>query len=1176
MKVLHKRSTSNNLPTGETLKQGEIAVNYSNADPFLSIRKEDGSYVRISSDEKWNESVANVDKKLADYLPKSGGTMTGSIVIGAATSFGVASDGNFYLGHPSYPVKIRGSVVAVNNHTVLHSGNIGNYKAGSASTADDSSNLGGIAASDYALKKDYLSTSGGKLTGDVQCSEGVDIMSHLSTSWAAIAFNADHIGFGVVTSPTKIRGSQLVYHNGSNEYPIIHSGNIGDYKAGSATKLVNANGYTYATSYNGDKIAVFGDGTAQNGYKTYLDGTSITLRYGAACATGFILNSSGNVTIGDSDLAGTSEYFNVKNLIGAYSSRSNGPVSKLNIHEYTTTAGANGIRLFVSSNTTNYVNTRPLILQNDYGNVLIGTSTDNGTKLYVSGDTRFDGETKINGSMRFYGKTNLSADMYINNQSVGGLNFTWSDGVSKFFIGDKVGIGTTNPVTKLQIDGEGEILRLSNPNNNAVGINFYRGGNTAWSIVNETGCLYFRDKYSNTDRVIMYEESQGGHVAFAGSINTAGGITTAGGSTINGLLDVKNTTGGIRFTQTQNNNVGVLYYSGESNWRVTDNGWSASYAIIHEGNSAHTHSYLPLNGGTIESSDWGGQLTLKRKVSSGDVILTFANNEGALGYIGFNQKDTPFFMSVAGGVNNLIHSGNIGSQTVTQAWRIGNKSQGGDVNTCLSGGGAAFNYGSNEQWVNTPTGLLYGSVIQLNSRASDSLSAQFAWDVVHNSTANTTDALWFRAADTNGYTNSKWKQVAFIGDHSHPENYDANAIRTKNTVLAAPNGSDGKATFRALVAADLPSHSHSDYLPKSGGIMTGAIVIGTATSLGVASDGNFYLGHPSYPVKIRGTSVVINDNTVLHTGNSAHTHDYIPITTSFEASNGGGSAKLTLTSISSTVDYLSMYVASNTGTNTKVRPLIIQNGYGNVGIGNIVAPAEKLEVEGTVKATTFKKTDGTEVSYVGHGHDLSTMINGLEEGTSNATANDYIVAQYAGGGTTTTSYYRRKLSAVFGALSKSNVTNALGYTPMSTAGGTFTGGVTGTSFSAATFSATTAFYQTSDETLKDFYDEIDVDFEKLKKIPKKYYKWKSNPNGALEIGTSAQKVQELYPELVGKGEKLSVDYSKLSVIALKAIDVLNDKFEAENNRLKDENQALRKENESLRNEIELIKKHLGL
>lgn len=41
--------------------------------------------------------------------------------------------------------------------------------------------------------------------------------------------------------------------------------------------------------------------------------------------------------------------------------------------------------------------------------------------------------------------------------------------------------------------------------------------------------------------------------------------------------------------------------------------------------------------------------------------------------------------------------------------------------------------------------------------------------------------------------------------------YDATASRTANTVLAAPNGSAGPASFRALVAADIPS---LNYVPK--------------------------------------------------------------------------------------------------------------------------------------------------------------------------------------------------------------------------------------------------------------------------------------------------------------------------------------------------------------------------
>lgn len=44
-----------------------------------------------------------------------------------------------------------------------------------------------------------------------------------------------------------------------------------------------------------------------------------------------------------------------------------------------------------------------------------------------------------------------------------------------------------------------------------------------------------------------------------------------------------------------------------------------------------------------------------------------------------------------------------------------------------------------------------------------------------------------------------------LGNHTHSNYYSSSTSRTANTVLAAPNGSDGTASFRKLVAADLPT-----------------------------------------------------------------------------------------------------------------------------------------------------------------------------------------------------------------------------------------------------------------------------------------------------------------------------------------------------------------------------------
>lgn len=52
-----------------------------------------------------------------------------------------------------------------------------------------------------------------------------------------------------------------------------------------------------------------------------------------------------------------------------------------------------------------------------------------------------------------------------------------------------------------------------------------------------------------------------------------------------------------------------------------------------------------------------------------------------------------------------------------------------------------------------------------------------------------------------------------LTNHSHSEYYSSDISRSANTVLAAPNGSSGRATFRRLVAADIPT---LDYISKKG------------------------------------------------------------------------------------------------------------------------------------------------------------------------------------------------------------------------------------------------------------------------------------------------------------------------------------------------------------------------
>ena len=84
------------------------------------------------------------------------------------------------------------------------------------------------------------------------------------------------------------------------------------------------------------------------------------------------------------------------------------------------------------------------------------------------------------------------------------------------------------------------------------------------------------------------------------------------------------------------------------------------------------------------------------------------------------------------------------------------------------------------------------------------------------------------------------------------------------------------------------------------------------------------------------------------------------------------------------------------------------------------------------------------------------------------------------------------------------------------------------------------FYESSDEKLKTILNPIKVDLEDLTKLRKVYFLWKNQSDKKLQIGTIAQDVQKLFPELVGTDDSdyLSVAYDKLSIVALAAIDEL--------------------------------------
>ena len=108
-------------------------------------------------------------------------------------------------------------------------------------------------------------------------------------------------------------------------------------------------------------------------------------------------------------------------------------------------------------------------------------------------------------------------------------------------------------------------------------------------------------------------------------------------------------------------------------------------------------------------------------------------------------------------------------------------------------------------------------------------------------------------------------QVLHAGNYTS-YTYSSTASRTANYVLAAPNGSAGAATFRKLVAADLPSHTHAYTVPQAITIQTGStkqshITLQTLMTWLITTKG--YITSNTERSLILATSWQYSDNDIL-------------------------------------------------------------------------------------------------------------------------------------------------------------------------------------------------------------------------------------------------------------------------------------------------------------------------
>lgn len=720
-----------------------------------------------------------VTSALSGYLPKSGGTISGSLQIGedsntaynylklVRSGHSLALNCNPYGGYITYNDGVNNSVfrlqnggATLNDNTILHSGNIGDYKAG------DSDKLGGQSASLYVYTKTItedindielygtrsfvisLSSSAVNVPTAVNSGDGIYIAGYdtgfmilssysqdkllyrrgmnklaggsiVTNDWKTIAFtdsnvasadyasNAGTLGgyranygknkpWGTIPVITETgymdvgRHFEFHYDNttGSdystvlmctgNYSNIVHlpstSGTLAltTDTVAAANRIITTDKRIVVESSVDDKYVDFGGYTSTAGYDAYISGKNIYLRYGTSLAKGLILNSSANVTIGSSDLAGTTAKLYVDGHIklGSTGYLYKGDKSVIDFNGEAPLFGYGTAKAGLETNV--YGNVVRLyyggvsnvgLTLNSSGNVLVGTESDNGDRLQVSGNIYASQKLKTSGILELsslepihftsigsgtyditaiYHKSNgivIDRARTEDSSSASVLPIIISQrggGVAAKFFGDNlyvkgnVLIGTeTDNGAKLQVNGN---IRLAAGKDCSIGSPYETSDVTAYNNItfgsHSTGLKYYSGSWTGSN-VVAHEfiVNSGSALAIMNNGNVGIGTTSPsaklhviGDSRAEGNFDIKTPQGGsiCIFSITGNSTALKAFAYGDTSYIESGNSAYGSNMNLHiRGISGKTGANLTFSYST---SQFNGNVIVTGDLASGSDI----------------------------------------------------------------------------------------------------------------------------------------------------------------------------------------------------------------------------------------------------------------------------------------------------------------------------------------------------------------------------------------------------------------------------------------------------------------------------------------------------------------------------------------------------------------------------
>ncbi len=535
--TFHTANANNTAPTERMriTSGGNVGIGTTSPSEKLQIN---GGYIKIvdnAYDEYFLSKTRTDGSQLVGFQSHSVGAL--SIHANGSERMRIDSSGNTTF---SGMITVNGGGIDIDNDddVRLRFDNAGTFKAGLqvATTAGDM--IAGSAVNDFAIRSQenmLFSTGGNTERMRIDSSGNVNIYGTDNRPLAITSFNTVSTGAGWDLDATSSNGVVTMSTAGTERMRIDSSGNITQTASGNPQFTISGSDGAYTSIL---QINAAGGGSS----KIIASGGSNNLSFETAGSERMRIDSSGNVGIGTTSPQRLLHLRSTNQATGIFLERSN----NYGFVQYNEVVGS--VETYHLGFVNNNSFSSDILVANELGRVGIGTTSPD-AKLDVRSNATGQGIDQlvnigldVNWNLKIQQNWNADGIQYdvLQKSGVGA-----ADNVLTFKSGN-VGIGTTSPSAKLDVNGD--VFINSNYTANVAAQDLTIGktttGNHGLTIVTGptyTGSIYFGDSDNNDAGIIKYQHSDNS-MQFVTNRSEAMRITSGGDLHVDGDVVAYSTT----------------------------------------------------------------------------------------------------------------------------------------------------------------------------------------------------------------------------------------------------------------------------------------------------------------------------------------------------------------------------------------------------------------------------------------------------------------------------------------------------------------------------------------------------------------------------------------------------------------------------------------------------------